>query len=794
MKSKTLLAILSATLIVLPAILPYVSALEFSSNSISLCATDTAVFVTTITNQESFQNSYTVSLSGEGAKWAVAAPTGLTLKPGQSEQLYVYVTPSISALPGSYEVKVTVASFSKTETGSFNINVLDCHSAELTAQQNSQSICSATTAKYDLVLKNTGKYTENFQISVSGQARAWAEQSQSLISLAPNQTSQFSLHVTPPADQTGDFKLTVTAASQNSRALSSTELSLTSIPCYGFSAALETNYLSFCEASEVKVPLTIENRGSVANTYDIELSGPAWAKVENTKLEIGPGQSKSTNLILYPSYGVIGGFTVKLKIVPKIGSPQELEFNAISTSCYSADLKLSTKEVKLCPNTENIFTVSLKNTGKFPTKYALSLSGADFATIEKPFVELNESQSEEINLHVNLLNVEAGTKDIKVSATAQDPSKTTVSDSLKLEVAPASECYGVETTSALTQVEVLPGEPALVPIVINNKGLQNASYELELSGDGAQFVQLNPAALTLPGKTAKTVYAYIAVPEGTGKEAYTVGISARMKGSPTVVSTTNFKIVLGHAEKPAQVPQISMEAQTAALRQYFQQLLSRISEAIQGLKSKLTNLKPVSPQANQSSTKGVESEQNQTNATNETKTASTENIPIENISEIEKYLSPEALAKLKNLSTEEVNKSNKSEEQNESTTGAYAAKLSDLREKTLSALLPVKTFLTSTTYYAPNWIWIVCAILLFGVIGYLLRRKDLLDKFNAFLEETEQKGETGEEEKEERSGPSAQELLDSVGTEEKPKKRNSKNKRRSKSEEPKEPEEGSEEF
>ncbi|MGC8885435.1 MAG: hypothetical protein ACP5IJ_02680 [Candidatus Nanoarchaeia archaeon] len=735
-------------------------ALQFSSNSISLCATDTAVFVTTLTNNASYQDSFTVSLSGEGAKWAVAAPTGITLKPGQSEQLYIYVTPSIAALPGKYDVVVTVTGFSKIETGQFSINVLDCHSAELSSQQVSAEICSATTAKYELTLRNTGKYAENFKIFVDGKPKAWTTLSQELFSLNPNQTATFSVDVTPPTDQTGAFKLTVTAASQNSRATASKELTLNSKPCYDFAVKPETNYLSFCEASEVKIPLIIENKGTIANSFSISVTGPSWAKIENSDLEIGPGQSKSTNIVLYPGYGIIGDYKIVVKVSPKVGTPQEQAITVLSTSCYSADLKLSSKEEKMCPNTERIYTVSLKNTGKFTTKYALSVSGADFVTLEKSFIELNANQSEEVNLFVKPL-MEEGVKNIKVTAIAQDPSKVTVSDDLKLEVIPSAECYDVEITSALTKVEVVPGEPALVPIVINNKGLENVSYEFELSGDGAKFVQLNPAALTLPAKSAKTVYAYVSVPEGTSKKSYTVSISARMKGNPKVISTTTFEISIEKTEK-VQTPQISMEPQTIAIRESLTQFVKSIGNALQNFKEKLTkSTKQLVKAKVIESNKSVEI----SNESNESgKKLST------NISNITKYLSPEAAKKLQNASSE-----NKSiVEPKIELTGAKEA-----REKVIAALLPIKSILTTTVYYVPNWVWVLSIILLLAALSYLLKRKDLLEKFSKFLEEEpKEEQELGKEklENKEDKGPTAQELLDETKDETKEPEENEKKK------------------
>ena len=565
------------------------SALDLSAESAEVCPTDTGVFIFTVNNAGNFQDSYTVTLSSDAARWAVSAPSGFSLKSGEFETVYVYVTPSRSALPGDYELKITVSSVSSVDSATALVTVKDCHSASFTSASTDAEVCSATSAKYNLELANTGKYTENFVLSLSGTAARWSVLSEELVRLAAGETSVIAVTATPPADQTGDFSLTVTAASQNSNAVAAQKLAIKSDACYGFSADADVNYVSFCENSEAKIPLAVENSGTIDNVYNIRVSGPSWATVEDTSIAIPGGEARFTNVVLFPSFGVSGDFPVTLSVKGEKGSDtatQEIIANV--KSCYAADIKLSVSEDVACPNNDLAYTVSLANPGEFDSRFAISTGGAGFASTDSDFVDLPAGQSAEFNLLLEPKEGDVGSHKITVKAEAQDLSKASASAELDLTVASLENCFGVETTAALRRVDVAVGEPAVIPIIVENKGFENSTYNLEVSGTGAQFVQLNPASLTLDGKSARTVYAYIAVPEETAADVYKVTVAARLKDG-VISSTTNFDIAIASPEDLGAINEEDVaDERTAGIREAVLNFISRLREQVRATVNQIT--------------------------------------------------------------------------------------------------------------------------------------------------------------------------------------------------------------
>lgn len=751
----------------------------------NVCATDTALYVLTVQNGAANPDSYTIGLSGDAAKWAVAAPAGFKLESGEIEQVYIYVTPVSGALPGAYDLQVKV----NGQESLLKVNVGDCHSAEFTAESTVQTVCADTTAEYSLTLANTGKYTETLALSLSGTAAKWATLSDMTVKLSAGQTKQIKVTATPPADQTGLLDLTVNAKAQNSNAAASMQLGVQSNNCYEFDLMLDKNYISFCENSEVKMPLTITNKGNIDNTFTISAVGPKWVSVEQEKLEIPAGGSKVTNLAMFPDYGIAGDFKIQIKAESEKGDlNSEQEITASVQTCHSTDLKIALAEDTLCPFTSKAYEVSLKNTGTFDERYAVKVSGADFATLDKNFVDVPAGKIESINLMIDAKDVPAGSYIISVTADAQDPSHAEADDVLNLKIAPKESCFGVQTTAALTKVQAAPGEGTLVPMIVENKGTEESTYNLEVSGTGAAYAKLNPAVVTIEGRQAKTAYLYIAVPEETARQEYMLTISARLADG-TVSSSSNVVLdVVAPASTVTKVEAPTQNVQDAvspireklnALRLAVADFFGKIGNKLEELKAPQVQEQPkVEIQQPEEAAPEPEVEENITEQVAPQEEVQEE--VTEETGNVTQFLSPEAQKKLeatseKNETGQQKLESLISKMQNigfmnmlqavkdklngigpneKSTEGAYERVAANANKivnvgSAGGLIAKAKDFLSESTYGIRNWIWIAGIIIVLAIISYFLRepenkgngngkRKGMWGRFMDWLEEEDE--------------------------------------------------------
>jgi len=585
------------------------------------CASETVLYIFEVHNTGTSTESYTTHLSGSASKWAAAAPLGFQLSPGKTQSVYVYVTPSIFALAGKYNLDVSVSSSSSQKQLSFSLDVSDCHIADLTANNDVAQVCSATQATYDLVLENNGRYKENFELSLSGNGARYSTLSNELVSLNPGESKVIQVFALPVGNAVGDYTITATAKSQNSRATASETLLLKSNACYDYNVALEKNFVSICENSEVAIPLTIKNTGTADNTYDVILAGPNWAHAGNSVLRVPANSLGQTEIILAPDFGVKGTYDIDVRVKDGLGnSIDSQKVSAKVNACYSFDLNLERSQDSLCPFNTKSYELSLANTGRFSEEYAIQVTGADFATVDRSFVTLDSGESSKLNLIIDPAGARAGKYRIDVKASAQGISQSSKTEVLNLDIADLSACFGVQATSALTTVEVVAGEGALVPIIIENKGTETSSYNLEVSGSGATYAQLNPASVTLDGRKSQTIYMYISVPDQTPQESYKVTVSARLQDG-TISSSTNVNVIVKPSNgivqaSPGATPREKINSAVSGvvnrIKNFKNSITASITSLAAGVQNKLPQLQQPATQPEQSASEIVEQPQQET--------------------------------------------------------------------------------------------------------------------------------------------------------------------------------------
>lgn len=550
------------------------------------CASDTILFVLDVANHGANSDSYTVSLAGDAAKWAVAAPSGFVLKPGQSNSVYIYVTPSPSAQPGTYSLDAIANSgLSGKTTTSYSVVVDDCHAGALTVQASTLNTCACAPGKYSVSLENTGKYSEAFAIKLSGSGAQYATPSLSEVRLAPNEKKDFDVSVLTSCSTVGTFDLAVLAISKDSSAVASAPLVLNSEACYDFDFVPDKNYLSFCENAQASIPINLQNKGTVGNSYDLKVSGPSWASLESTSVQAAAGRPAVANLILFPKLGTTGDFRINVEASSEKGEQKvSREIVANVLQCYAADVRISAEQDTICSGTEKAYSVQVSNLGKYDGNFVLSASGTDFVSLDAQSVKLKAGDSAVVNLVASPKDTASGGHVIRVSA--EQAGISSASDELVLKVPPRDSCFGVRTTPAEQHVSVARGQGALIPIVVENLGRESAVYNLEVSGSGAAYAKLNPSTLTLDGSEAGTAYAYIALPADALQQDYKLTVSARLQSgavySSSVIDISVAEIKEPEVTKPAsqttengehELPNFS--AQTQAIKGFASGLLAR---------------------------------------------------------------------------------------------------------------------------------------------------------------------------------------------------------------------------
>nr|MBA4404862.1 hypothetical protein [Nanoarchaeum sp.] len=510
-----------------------------------VCPRSTGLFNDVVKNTGDEPIELTVSNSGTASVFSTTVPTGFVLMPGQIKNIYTYVTPMSSVDVGSYSLSLDANGNGLSNSIAHNFNVKDCYAYTFKAIDSLKNVCPCGEEKYAFEIKNNGEYTESYALSVEGNYKDNIVLSQNTLTLNQGESKTIYAYVKAGCNDQGDFEFTVKVNPSSGKLIAASTVKLTIDACYNFDINTEKDLVNMCEHSQETLKIDVKNAGTSANVYNLDVEGPVWANLENNKLEIAAGQTKSVNLDLVPDYGIEGNFEIKFNAIPTKGELKaQNTFNVNVKKCYDVSVELEKDADKICNALENEYNVLIRNAGEKESEYFVSLTGPDWAKLDKTSVNLAAGEETSLKLTVSppYDNSESSST-IEIKVNAKDSDKISSSDSIQIETVSQKECYNALLGIKDKSLSVYYDSSATVPIVVENKGANAASYSLGVSGTAANFVYLNPSVVEIQAGESEIVYLYVAPSSKVQNGDYSAVLSVRLEDSTILSSeTVNIKV------------------------------------------------------------------------------------------------------------------------------------------------------------------------------------------------------------------------------------------------------------
>lgn len=515
-----------------------------------VCPGSTLLLQSTVLSSASA--SFSLAQEGDAARFSISVPTGFILSAGGSKTLFSYITPPSTTSPGTYRLKLLVNSASASASAEYNIVVEDCRAVSLSFETSSKSTCPGEVTSYKAILRNIGRFTEDYSLSVDGQARGFTTLSDTSVRLLPGQEKDVYAFVNPPFDKGGVYDFTISARPASASGVTSAQARINVLPCYNYAFTSERSSYELCEAERISIPLALENKGTVANTYKMSASGPSFASLDRGLISLAQGQTAIVELLLSPQFGTEGKFPVNVNIEGTLGKEKKvLPVDVNVRKCYDAQLDIAPETITLCNTFSSRQNVLIKNNGEFNNKFTLSVSGAGFASLDREVADLPPGESVVATLALAPdEKTPAGNYDIVVRAT--DPvSKISSSDTLKVTTITREQCFLPGISLSQKVVEIPKDSAAAISFTVENRGREPAEYVLALSGNALQFTQINPSLVKVSPGESESVFLHIAPTLATAEGAYRITVTARLKESQVYASETIDIKVLAAGAKPS---------------------------------------------------------------------------------------------------------------------------------------------------------------------------------------------------------------------------------------------------
>jgi uncharacterized membrane protein len=494
----------------------------------TVCIGSTAVLVDKVAGTD---GKYTVEASGSATSFATTVPTEFS---GASQNIYSYITISSKIRPGVYDLTVKAKSGNISKEQYHEITAKDCHGTSLIIDSDKKA-CPCEKVKYKLTLENQGEFTEKFKISVDGSAKSWTNLSITSAELKSGESTNFYAYTETPCDIDGSYTLNFKAIAEASLAGATASAKLDILPCYEYNLDAEKEY-NICENEKLNIPVSIDNKGTAGNTFEIIMDGPDWAKLSSKSVDVDAETKKTFDVSVQPPFKTEGNFTLKLETMTSAGNVKKTIDTKVNVRrCYGLTMDLQ-KADKICKKDKE-YDIVLTNLGEFKSKYDLSIDGPDWAKLDSDNVRVDAKDNATVTLKLNPKTAEYKTYDITVNAKDTESNEET-SKKISVEVVTSEECYKSELTADKDSLSIEIEKSKTVFLMLKNNGLDDANYNIELSGKGSKFAIVNPNEIELKPADSETLYLYVSPPLFTDLGKYNLTITAEEKNSKVKIEKT----------------------------------------------------------------------------------------------------------------------------------------------------------------------------------------------------------------------------------------------------------------
>jgi hypothetical protein len=500
--------------------------LTSSYDKVSICSCSTKYDTISLTNTGTWPAVFAISTNKIHAQ-VMTSENNFELAPGQSRNVYLYITSDCST--GSDEFKITVTSnLGMQKTIVKELQRDRCQNIELAIGNYSTDINPCQSKNFELSVKNTGSFSEeynlesNYDNNIVYNAKSFT--------LEPNQIGKISATAKFDCNVYGSKDIIFTAHSLKNELSASVNAPLNILRNYDYDVTIgsdsnNTVNVDVCNRIQYnEIPVTITNKGSITNNYTAEVKGlPKYArlsKLDNNAFTLKPGESKKFYVVVDSTIYRTEYKTaeVKIEVTPELGDivkNSKLLINFLP--CYEHEVILydydnnKNAPLRTCESYTYSYDGEILNNGKYTETYALSLENAPSS----------------VKLSKNSVTVESGKKgffkvlitgpeenkdyDIKVKATIKNGINEYNEFWIKSYDLPTCHVVNVDKTNYQINYQTTQ-----VNMPITNKGLVNGKYIV--SWNGSNILALDDTLVNI--NKSETKYVTLKVNAANKNDSY----------------------------------------------------------------------------------------------------------------------------------------------------------------------------------------------------------------------------------------------------------------------------------
>jgi len=459
-------------------------------NYYSLCQCETQKQQYTVCANTS--GTYAISLEGVASKWFSIAPKSVYINAGSCETFYAFITPECYATADNYRVVMKVNGLESAQMN-LNVDVKQCHTFVYDISPSSRTVKPCEEASYDLYVKNTGKFVDEFVLTQVGVNDSWINfpREKFVLKAGEELVSKVTMKSTCNT-KPSSFESRIKLSNTQTNAYSSDTAAMTVTGYIPFESSFSSSGIKVNSCSETgnDYNFTIKNISTVNDEYTLAISDSSVLSLSQSKVLLKPQESATITLsIKEVSVQKANPILKVTSLAYEETYSQSFELNI--ENCYELDLdKISNMEESCFNSTEHLFT--LKNLGSKDVNAYVSVEGIES---QGRYIFVGAKANRDFYLTFDPASV--GDKNVVVTAKMDYAS---ASEEFSFEV---MNCYDMQVTVPI--VNVCPESTSSDYVVFKNNGVRDQTVNININ---ASWVSFEKNKVIVPaGKEVKVKFA-----------------------------------------------------------------------------------------------------------------------------------------------------------------------------------------------------------------------------------------------------------------------------------------------
>ena len=309
-----------------------------NEKTVSVCQGEMEAISAFLKNDGTVEQNFFLRVEAEKEDWASVAPKNITLGPGESGKIFLFVTPEKFSPKKEYSFDVIAYNKEEEVSHTFDVSVRNCHNFNIKAEEEMEG-CVGKAVEFPVYIENAGQYTDDVTLDIEVVEANKTEVFN--FTLAPDETESVKIKFTPTdvANYTFVYSLRVNELEDY---VEKAESLFISKNCAGADIEVKTIPADLCIGEEYDILFDVKNTG---NTKDVFTFSSPSLNILTEKVELDPNEVYELVTEYIPN---ASSQKVILNIESEQGFSDKKSFAIKARPCCDTSLISPPGEIKVC--------------------------------------------------------------------------------------------------------------------------------------------------------------------------------------------------------------------------------------------------------------------------------------------------------------------------------------------------------------------------------------------------------------------------------------------------------------